>query len=115
MLLTPLAQLSIDLESTARTEGLQGYESTTADVAMSDFISNFLTLVIALAALAVFFLLIWAAIEWIGSGGDKGKLEKARNRMITAVTGLLVLASTVAIFMMVQKFLDITVLNFVRI
>ncbi len=60
-------------------------------------ISSVLTVVLAIAALAVFMYLIWGGIQWITSGGDKGKTEEARNKITAAVIGLIVLAASYAI------------------
>lgn len=37
---------------------------------------------------------IWGAIDWIISAGDKGKLEAARNKMMHAFIGLLLLVTS---------------------
>lgn len=47
----------------------------------------------AIGALLVIFYFIWAAFEWLTSAGEKGKLEAARNKMINAVIGLIILVS----------------------
>ena len=60
-----------------------------------------ITLVIVVAALLALYNLIMGAINYINSGGDKGKTEEARNRMIASIVGLLVLASVWAIFNLV--------------
>ena len=52
---------------------------------------------LAIGAIATIVLFIWGAIEWIVSGGDKGKLENARNRITQAVIGLIVLVGTFVI------------------
>lgn len=52
---------------------------------------------ISIGALMVLIFFIWGAIEWIGSGGDKGKVENARNRITQAVIGLIVLVGSYAI------------------
>ena len=59
-----------------------------------------------LGALLVFMYLIWGGIEWITSGGDKGKTESARNKITAAIVGLIVLASAWAILLLVLGFLD---------
>jgi hypothetical protein len=41
------------------------------------------------------------AISWITSGGDKGKIEDARNKITAAVIGILILASAWALFNLV--------------
>ena len=65
-----------------------------------------------IAALLVLFYLIWGGIEWITAGGDKGKVEKARNRITQAIIGLIVLAASTAILSLVQGFLGVTLINF---
>lgn len=69
------------------------------------FLSSLLTIIMAIAALAVFIYLIWGGIEWITSGGDKGKTETARNKITAAVIGLIVLAGAYAILTIVLRFL----------
>jgi len=60
----------------------------------------------------VFAFLIWGAIEWITSAGDKGKMESARNKISNAIVGLVILAAVTAIFLVLQQFLGIEVLTF---
>lgn len=50
-----------------------------------------LRLVFVVAGLFVIYHLIFGALEWIQSGGDKEKVEKARKRITTAITGLVIL------------------------
>lgn len=46
-------------------------------------------LLIGAAIIAVIFL-IWGGIRWIMSGGDKAKVEAARNTVIGAIIGLII-------------------------
>lgn len=64
-----------------------------------------LSLVMVIATLLVFFYLVMGAFEWITSGGDKGKIDQARSKMFAAIVGLLIVASSYAIFMVVLQFL----------
>lgn len=66
-------------------------------------ITNVVTLVFILAAALTFFFLVAGAIAWITSGGDKGKVEEARNKITAAVIGLLILAATWAIFILIMR------------
>lgn len=64
------------------------------------FASYFVSLwstIIGLGAIVVLIFFIWGAFEWITSGGDKGKLETARNRITQAVIGLIILVSSYVI------------------
>lgn len=67
-----------------------------------------LSFVMVIAALLVFLYLIWGGIEWITSGGDKGKTEGARNKITAAVVGLIVLAASFAILQLMLRFLGFT-------
>ena len=64
-----------------------------------------LQFVMAIGLLMVFLYLIWGGIDWITSGGDKGKTEGARNKITAAVIGLIVLAAAYAILTIVVGFL----------
>lgn len=47
--------------------------------------------VILIGGLVVLVYFIQAAIEWITAGGDSGKIQKARDRMVQSTIGLFVL------------------------
>lgn len=60
-------------------------------------ISFALNFIMVLALLLVFFYLILGGIQWITSGGDKGKTEEARNKITAAVVGIIILAAAYAL------------------
>lgn len=66
---------------------------------------------IVISALLVFMYLIWGGIQWITSGGDKGKTQEARDRITAALVGLAVVASAWAVMLIIQYFFGINVLN----
>lgn len=49
-----------------------------------------ITIAFIIAILIALFFLVWGGIKWISSGGDKGGVEAARNQIIAAVIGLIV-------------------------
>lgn len=63
------------------------------------------------AALLVFAYLIWGGIQWITSGGDKGKTQEARDRITAALVGLAVVASAWAVMLIIQYFFGISILD----
>ncbi len=63
--------------------------------------TNIFTLIFVVVAGIAFFFLILGAIAFITSGGDKGKVEDARNKILYTVIGLLILAATWAIFVLI--------------
>ena len=74
-------------------------------------ITSVLTFVMLIAALLILMYLIWGGIQWITSGGDKGKTEEARNKITSAVIGLIILAAAWAVFLIILKFLGFTSYN----
>lgn len=74
----------------------------------SEGISNFLTalvnLAFVIAAVIFVILLLWGALEWMLSGGEKEKVEGARNRLTHAFVGLLILAVAFAILQLLGQF-----------
>ena len=69
------------------------------------FITGILQSVLVLAALLTLAELVIGGINYINSGGEKGKLEAARQKITNSIIGLIVLASTVAIFNVLQRVL----------
>lgn len=115
LLPTLIAQAEINLGQTAIDQGLPG----TANVDTTDYAAGFgailgsiMSFVMVIAALAVLLYLIWGAIEWITAGGDSGKVEKARVKMMNAIIGVIVLSAVTAIFMLIQQFLGLNILSF---
>ncbi|MBU0578513.1 hypothetical protein KKE34_01205 [Patescibacteria group bacterium] len=74
-------------------------------------IQGALNFVMVIGALLVFLYLIMGGIEWITSGGDKTKTETARNKITAAVVGLIVLAASYAILLIILNFLGFSDLN----
>lgn len=63
--------------------------------------------------LLAFVYLIMGGFSWITSGGDKTKLEKARDEITNAIMGMIVVAAAWAISILVANFfgLDLTKLS----
>lgn len=64
------------------------------------FVSYFITVwqaLISIGAIMVLLYFLWSAIDWILAGGDSGKLQKARDKMVNAIIGIILLVSAYAI------------------
>lgn len=72
---------------------------------LGSLINSALNLVIIVALLLVFLYLILGGIQWITSGGDKGKTEEARNKITAAVIGIIILAAAYALVQFVAYIL----------
>lgn len=66
---------------------------------------------ITLGGIALLIMLIIGALEWITAGGEKGKIQAARDRITQSIIGMLVLAGTVAISVFISGILGINLLK----
>lgn len=57
-----------------------------------------------------FFMLLWGAVSWILSGGDKAHIEAAKGRLTNAVVGMILLVGSFAIIKFIEIFFGINIL-----
>lgn len=74
-------------------------------------ISNVLGFLTILGAIFFIIYFLIAALEWISSGGDSGKLTNARNKMLHGVLGLVILVSAYGIIGLIGSIIGIEILN----
>lgn len=72
---------------------------------IGQLISFILRVVIIVAILLCLLAFITAGIEWITSGGDKGKTDGARQRIIAALVGIVILSAAYALTLLVAYIL----------
>ena len=72
-------------------------------------IGSFINMAILVGAILALVFMVIASIQWITAGGDTGKVQKARDKFVQSIIGLAVVASTYAIFLVVQYFFGIHV------
>jgi len=108
-LTTPLVVLADELNiSIKKSASGQGIDPGTS---ISTVISNIITIIFIFGVLAVLFMLITGAFNWITSGGDKENVGKARSRIINALIGLLVLALAFLIARVAGQIVHIDIFN----
>lgn len=74
---------------------------------LGSFVSKAFSAVILVAGLATFGYLVYGGLQWIMSGGDKGKLEEARSKITNGIIGLAVVASAWAVYLLLDYFFGI--------
>ena len=74
-------------------------------------LSRIISVALMVAAIMVFAFLVWGGIQWISSGGDKGKVEEARSRITNALIGLAIVAAAWAIMNLVSYFFGVDILG----
>ncbi len=75
------------------------------------FISSAITSILIGGTIGFLFMLIIGGIQWVFSGGDKGAVEAARNRITHALLGLLVMFFAWAIVRLIEVFFTISILT----
>lgn len=95
------------------TNALPGNQTTDHAADFGDRLGSILTVVLTIGMLLLLLYLVWGAVEWLTSGGDSSKLQAARNRMMHAIVGILLLSGSLALYLFVQWILGIEVLEFI--
>jgi len=78
---------------------------------LGDFITNTFSAIIIVAGIATFIYMIYGGLQWVMSGGEKDKLNEARDKITQAIVGLGIVASAWAIFKLVDYFFGIGITN----
>jgi len=80
-----------------------------------EFVQNFIPQAIGLGFVAgtviFFFMLLFGAIQWISSGGDKQGLEGARSKVTNAIIGLVILFSLWVVLNLINGFFNIKIMR----
>jgi len=76
--------------------GIQPFEGT-AQSNLPTAITNIVNVLLILAALVAGIYLIVGGVKYITAGGDEGQMDKAKNQILYAVIGLIVIGLAAAI------------------
>jgi len=79
--------------------------------ALGDIIGAFMSFVFIVAVVAALFYLLWGAVRWIFSGGDKAAIEGARGEILAAIIGLIILFFIALIFNVLLGFFNVNIAN----
>ena len=91
--------------------GLVGKSQSDGVSILGKFFSGFVGLLLVIGAVWSFVQILLGALAWISSGGDKGKLEAAQQKIVQAIIGLILVFAAWAIFFVLLKFLGVSVLS----
>jgi hypothetical protein len=93
------------------TLGTGGNEKSGVNVAI--LLGTFIRVMVIIGSLGFVLYFVIGAVNWITSGGDKGKLETAKQSIINALTGLVILLALVAITTFLKDVFQIDLLNII--
>ncbi len=108
-----LAQTDSRTINLGQTQGNKGIPANTTS--LQTILTNAITLIFTVAAILVLAMLIWGAVEWVLSGGDKEKVANARKRVTNALIGLAIIALIFVIVRVVGQIVGFHILNNLQI
>ena len=86
---------------------LGGLGSLNAGEFFGLLIPALVSLGLVIGVIVFIFYFLTGAISWISSGGDKMKIEQAKSKLTTALIGLIILLSFIAIISLLEAFFGI--------
>ncbi len=98
----------------APTSGIFAEDSKTGTFALSNtelLISRIVGILTTIGALFFIVYFIMGAISWISAGGDSSKVGKARDQMIQATLGLIVMVAAYGVIGIIGSVVGMDILN----
>lgn len=92
-------------------DGLSNVSPDKAGYLGSNIIKFGVTSLLILALLLSLFFLIWGGITWTMSGGDKHGVEVARNKIIYAIAGLVLVFLSFFIISVIGQMFGVTLIG----
>jgi len=87
--------------------------SQPATIQCAEFlIANLIRAVVGLGVLALFVMFLIGGFTFLTSAGDAKKAEKARNTMLWAVVGAVIMVAVYALMKALEKFTGVNLLKF---
>lgn len=94
-------QQIVDIGGEVSKGGFFGY------TCIGNLVSNAISVVFIIAAVATFVYLVVGGMQWLTSGGDKTHIETAQKMITNAIIGLTIIAASYAIYTLVLDFFGI--------
>jgi hypothetical protein len=70
---------------------------------MSVFLSFLIKFFFVLAGLLALFYMLWGAISWVTSGGDPDAVGKARDKIVAAAVGVILIVATLSLIAALEQ------------
>ena len=84
--------------------GAKGATEKTGGTALGSIIGGIVGMLFIAGFLLAFLTLLMGALNWITAGGDKTKLEAARNQITNAIVGVIIVGAAYAIASLLANF-----------
>jgi len=74
------------------------------------YIATLWKTVVTVGGIAFIIYLVWGGIEYLTSGGDKGRIDDAQKKITSSVIGICILVASYAITYFIQQVFKINIL-----
>jgi hypothetical protein len=98
--------------SWSATPGCQTNGDVASIACLEPLLKNAIFSLVSLSGLALFLMLVVGGFNFLLSGGDQKKLEKAKSTITTAIIGLVVVVMAYLIIRTIEVFTGVNVTNF---
>ena len=78
---------------------------------IGSLISGAIQLILVGAGIIAFLYLLLGGIQWITSGGDKAGVDAARQKILAAVIGLVIVFASWALIRLLEAFLGVCIIS----
>jgi hypothetical protein len=78
----------------------------------SFYVTTAINILLGGAGVFSFLFLLMGGVQWITAGGDKDAVEKARKKVVNALTGLVVVFSAYAILYIIRVLFNVDLIQF---
>jgi succinate dehydrogenase hydrophobic anchor subunit len=94
--------------------GAVGIAGTLCDITSANantIIQNVIIFIVVIAVIIALVYLLYGGIKWVTSGGDKEKVESARNHITAAIVGLIIVFLAIFIVSVVMTLFGLSYVN----
>ena len=95
----------------AGTNSLANFDTDTPFTSLETLISTLIGLFTTIGSITFIFMFLYGAFKWISGGDDSAKIQKARDQMVQAVLGLIIMVAGYALIGLIGTMVGISILN----
>jgi hypothetical protein len=92
--------------------GPDGVEDVATIGSLTSLITNIINAVVAFSGIVLFIMLVVGGMNYLLSGGDQKKLEKAKGTITGAITGFVVLVASYLVLKLIETITGVNVTTF---
>lgn len=105
-LLLPNVSLALDIQLNFDYPSFGGIDLN-EDQDLNQLVAWFYYFIVGIAGLAAFTMLVWGGVQWLTSAGNPSKITEARERITSALLGLLIILGSWLILQVINPELTI--------